>query len=77
MSQQSPHSKHAGDRHSVESRLARPGAVTYLHLAAPDVNEAAAFYRDVFGWKINDPDSDRPSFEISSAFCVSFSCRHP
>jgi uncharacterized glyoxalase superfamily protein PhnB/catechol 2,3-dioxygenase-like lactoylglutathione lyase family enzyme len=56
----------AGDEHSVDAGLARPGAVTYLHMPTTDVRRAAAFYRDVFGWSINRPDSDRPSFDDAS-----------
>ena len=56
----------AGDRHSVEAGLARPGAVTYLHIPATEPRRAAAFYREVFGWSINRPDSDRPSFDDAS-----------
>jgi predicted enzyme related to lactoylglutathione lyase len=56
----------AGDGYSVDGGLARPGAVTYLHMPAADVRRAAAFYRDVFGWTINGPDSDRPSFDDAS-----------
>ena len=56
----------AGDEHSVDTGLARPGAVTYLHMPATDVRRAAAFYRDVFAWSINRPDSDRPSFDDAS-----------
>ena len=54
------------DDRSVDAGLARPGAITYMHIPAEDVRRAAAFYRDVFGWKINDPDSDRPSFDDGS-----------
>jgi uncharacterized glyoxalase superfamily protein PhnB len=53
----------SGDGYDVEAGLARPGAVTYLHIPAANVREAARFYREVFGWKINNPDSDRPSFD--------------
>jgi uncharacterized glyoxalase superfamily protein PhnB len=56
----------AGDGRSVDAGLARPGAVTYLHMSATDVRRAAAFYRDVFDWSINGPDSDRPSFDDAS-----------
>jgi predicted enzyme related to lactoylglutathione lyase len=52
--------------HSVDARLATPGAITYLHLPAADVRQAATFYHAVFGWKINNPDSDRPSFDDTS-----------
>ncbi|MGB9185188.1 MAG: VOC family protein [Solirubrobacteraceae bacterium] len=54
------------DRFGVDDGLARPGGVTYLHIPATDVRRAAAFYRDVFGWNIDGPDSDRPSFDDAS-----------
>jgi uncharacterized protein len=56
----------ASDDHSADVRLATPGAITYMHIPASDVRQAAAFYRDVFGWHINNPDSDRPSFDTTS-----------
>ena len=52
--------------HGADAGLAIPGAITYLHIPARDVRHAAAFYRDVFGWKIHNPDSDRPSFDDPS-----------
>ena len=54
------------DGYSVGDELARPGAVTYLHLPAPDVRRAAAFYRDVFDWTVDGADGDRPSFSDAS-----------
>ncbi len=56
----------AGDEHGADTGLATPGAITYLHIPAKDVRQAAAFYREVFNWNINDPDSDRPSFDDTS-----------
>jgi len=53
----------AGEEHGVDPRLATPGAITYLHIPATDVRQAAAFYGDVFGWQIHNSDSDRPSFD--------------
>jgi uncharacterized protein len=47
----------------ADSRLASDGAMSYLHIPATDVREAALFYRDVFGWTIHNPDSGRPGFE--------------
>jgi predicted enzyme related to lactoylglutathione lyase/ketosteroid isomerase-like protein len=47
----------------VDARLKRIGGISYLHMPARNAREAAAFYRDVFGWNINNPDSDRPSFD--------------
>jgi predicted enzyme related to lactoylglutathione lyase len=66
MSEEANQPTPSGDGYSVDSGLARPGAVTYLHMPAMDVRRAAAFYRDVFGWSINHPDSDRPSFDDAS-----------
>lgn len=54
------------DVHGADHRLVRPGAITYLHIPAVDARRAAAFYRDVFAWTINDPDSERPSFDDAS-----------
>lgn len=45
------------EEHGPDSGLAMPGAITYLHIPATDVRQAAAFYRDVFGWHINNPAS--------------------
>jgi len=66
MSEQTNQRAAAGDGHSIDTELARPGAVTYLHIPATDTRRASAFYRDVFGWSINRPDSDRPSFDDAS-----------
>lgn len=51
---------------TIAAGLARPGAITYLHIGASDVRGAAAFYGDVFGWTIRGADGDRPSFEDTS-----------
>jgi uncharacterized protein len=56
----------ASEGHSVDARLCTPGAISYLHIPAPNVRQAAAFYREVFDWKIDNPDSDRPSFDDAS-----------
>lgn len=34
-----------------QTSVFRPGSVSYLRIAAPDVTRSAAFYRTVFGWK--------------------------
>ncbi len=46
----------------VEARLARPGGLSYLHMPTVDVHQSAAFYEQVFGWKIRGRDTDHPSF---------------
>ena len=46
----------------VEVRLARHGGLSYLHLPAVDVHQSAAFYEQVFGWKIRERETDHPAF---------------
>jgi uncharacterized protein len=38
----------------TELSVFRPGSVSYLRIAAPDVARSAAFYRSVFGWKADE-----------------------
>jgi predicted enzyme related to lactoylglutathione lyase len=47
----------------ADERLASDGALSYLHIPAIDLAQAAAFYGNAFGWTIHNPDSDRPGFE--------------
>ena len=51
-----------GDRANVEARLTRAGGISYLHIPAVDVRQAATFYETVFGWNVQGHDTDRPSF---------------
>ncbi len=66
MSERADQPAATSDGYSVDTRLARPGAITYLRMPATDVRLAAVFYRDVFGWSVNGPDCDRPSFDDAS-----------
>jgi uncharacterized protein len=50
----------------VDPPLMHPGAVTYLHIPAADVHQAARFYEAVFGWNVRGHDTDRPSFDDGS-----------
>ena len=50
------------DQHRVDDTLARPGALSYLEIAALDVWKSASFYREVVGWTIIDADSSTPKF---------------
>lgn len=63
MSEHTQRAPSTEEEHGADRRLATSGAITYLHIPAADVRQAAAFYREVFGWHINNPDSDRPSFD--------------
>src|SRR5258706_14536833 len=47
----------------VEARLARHGGLSYLHLPAVDVHQSAAFYEQVFGWKIRRRETHHPGFD--------------
>jgi uncharacterized protein len=51
------------DPAGAEACLTRPGSISYLHIPAVDVREAAVFYERVFGWTIHGGDTDRPGFE--------------
>jgi uncharacterized protein len=54
------------DRAGEPPSLARPGGVTYLHIPAKEPAALAAFYREVFGWRIRDEDSENPAFQDGS-----------
>lgn len=45
----------------------RPGSVSYLRIAAPDVARSAAFYRTVFGWKA---DGEAGRFEDATGHII-------
>ncbi len=47
----------------VDTRLTRDGGVSYLHIPAVDVRQAAEFYETVFGWEVRGKDTNRPSFD--------------
>ncbi len=63
MSEQASRPPEAGNRSSIDAGLARPGAITYLHIPAADVKQAAEFYRDVFGWTVDHRDDHRATFD--------------
>jgi uncharacterized protein len=47
----------------------RVGGVSYLRIPADDPRRSARFYRDVFGWAIDD-QRDEPSFEDGSGHVI-------
>ena len=47
----------------VETRLARHGGISSLHIPAIDVRRSAAFYEQVFGWKIHGRETDHLGFD--------------
>lgn len=50
--------------------LARPSGVSYLHIPRGGSNRTAAFYGEVFGWRIRDPQSESPSFRDGSGHVI-------
>ena len=51
----------------AEISVFRPGDVSYLRIAAPDVTGSAAFYGTVFGWKIRE---DSAGFEDATGHII-------
>jgi predicted enzyme related to lactoylglutathione lyase len=47
----------------------RHAGISYLRMPAPDPHRAAAFYRNVFGWKVDDNRTD-PSFEDGTGHVI-------
>ena len=52
-----------------ESRVFRPGGVSYLRIPADDARATAAFYATVFGWAVDTTRPD-PSFEDGSGHVI-------
>lgn len=50
------------DSNAVDRGLTRAGGISYLHIPATDVGEAALFYEAVFDWNVSNHDTTRPSF---------------
>ena len=47
----------------VDSRLARPGGLTYMQIPAIDARASAAFYEEVFRWNIRGRDTAHVGFD--------------
>jgi predicted enzyme related to lactoylglutathione lyase len=54
---------------AVDSLVGRIAGVSYLHIPARDVAASAAFYRDVFGWKLHG-QPDKPSFSDGTGHVI-------
>src|SRR4051812_28040695 len=52
-----------------ESRVFRPAGISYLRVPATDPQTSAAFYRAVFGWKVEAARAE-PSFEDGSGHVI-------
>jgi uncharacterized protein len=46
----------------VDASLARHGGLSYLEIPAVDPRKSAAFYGKVFGWNLEEADTDHPKF---------------
>jgi predicted enzyme related to lactoylglutathione lyase len=51
------------------SPVFRPAGISYPHLPSADPSGSAAFYRQVFGWKIGDNPA-HPSFEDGTGHVI-------
>jgi predicted enzyme related to lactoylglutathione lyase len=58
------------DEASVDRLLARQGGLSYLEIPAIDPRQSAAFYQDVFGWKLRDEDADQPKFSDQTGHLI-------
>jgi predicted enzyme related to lactoylglutathione lyase len=54
---------------AVDSLAGRIAGVSYLHIPARDTALSAAFYRDVFGWKLHG-QPDKPSFSDGTGHVI-------
>src|SRR2546430_5631906 len=52
-----------------ESRVFRPGGVSYLRVPATDPRGSAVFYEGVFGWSV-DADRDVPRFQDGTGHVI-------
>jgi uncharacterized protein len=54
---------------AVDSLVGRIAGVSYLHIPARDIALSAAFYRDVFDWKLHG-QPDKPSFSDGTGHVI-------
>jgi len=54
---------------AVDSLVGRIAGLSYLHIPARDIAVSAAFYRDVFGWKLHG-QADKPSFSDGTGHVI-------
>ncbi len=54
---------------AVDSLTGRIAGVSYLHIPARDAAASAAFYRDVFGWKLHGRP-DAPGFSYGTGHVI-------
>jgi uncharacterized protein len=54
---------------TVDALAGRIAGVSYLHIPARDAAASAAFYRDVFGWKLHG-EPDKPGFSDGTGHVI-------
>jgi hypothetical protein len=54
----------------VDSTLTRPGGLSYLEIPAVDLQQSAAFYESVVGWRRRGNDPDEPKFSDPSGHLI-------
>ena len=54
---------------AADSLAGRIAGVSYLHIPARDIAASAAFYRDVFGWKLHG-QPDKPGFSDGTGHVI-------
>lgn len=59
----------AGSGAGEDSRVFRPGGVSYLRIPAGDARVSAAFYEQVFGWSV-DAERSNPRFEDGTGHVI-------
>jgi|HubBroStandDraft_6_1064221.scaffolds.fasta_scaffold361736_2 predicted enzyme related to lactoylglutathione lyase len=69
MAQDSPE-RTQSDSTGVDGLLARHGGLSYLEIPATDARRSAAFYQDVFGWKLRGEDANQPKFSDQTGHLI-------
>jgi uncharacterized protein len=54
---------------AVDALAGRIAGISYLHIPARDAAASAAFYRDVFGWKLHG-EPDKPGFSDGTGHVI-------
>lgn len=54
---------------AVDSLVGRVAGISYMHIPANDPAVSAAFYRDVFGWRLSG-SPDAPSFSDGTGHVI-------
>jgi predicted enzyme related to lactoylglutathione lyase len=58
------------DTCGVDEKLVRHGGLSYLEIPTADAQRSACFYEVVFGWSLQDRDTDDPRFEDATGHLI-------